>query len=194
MPQKGDTILIRPGAYPPEDVTIHKENVRLIGAGMDQVTILGRERVGVFIGKWPHGATNIEISGITVNEHGGHAMGMFKWPRHPLSSCAGERHAVYATSGGCADRELRYRRQRNHRYSICQPQAVMRGNFIHDNDHGVSVAGKSTVRLEHNVITRSLFEAVIVNDQAQAVLVRTRSSKRRGPFLGTSQMKRRGTS
>ncbi|HNV26901.1 MAG TPA: pectinesterase family protein, partial [Nitrospira sp.] len=76
--KKGDTILIRPGAYP-EDVTIHsKENVRLIGAGMDQVTILGRERVGVFhIGKWPYGATNIEISGITVNEHGGHAMGMF---------------------------------------------------------------------------------------------------------------------
>ena len=29
------------------------------------------------IGKWPYGATNIEISGITVNEHGGHAMGMF---------------------------------------------------------------------------------------------------------------------
>ena len=30
--KKGDTILIRPGAYP-EDVTIHsKENVRLIGA------------------------------------------------------------------------------------------------------------------------------------------------------------------
>ena len=27
-----------------------------------------------------------------------------------------------------------------------------------DNDHGVSVANKSTVRLERNVITRSLFE------------------------------------
>ncbi|MCE7978264.1 MAG: hypothetical protein DYH03_14235 [Nitrospira sp. NTP1] len=65
--KKGDTILIRPGAYP-EDVTIHsKENVRLIGAGMDQVTILGRERVGVFhIGKWPYGATNIEISGMAA--------------------------------------------------------------------------------------------------------------------------------
>lgn len=50
-------------------------------------------------------------------------------------------------------------------------QAVMRSNFIHDNDHGVSVAGKSTVRLERNVITRSLFEAVIVNDQAKATLL-----------------------
>ena len=60
--KKGDTILIRPGAYP-EDVTIHsKENVRLIGAGMDQVTILGRERVGVFhIGKWPYGPRTLRF-------------------------------------------------------------------------------------------------------------------------------------
>ncbi|MGZ9159174.1 MAG: pectinesterase family protein, partial [Nitrospira sp.] len=76
--KKGDTIFVKPGAYA-EDVTIHsKEKIRLIGAGMDRVTLLGRERVGVFhVGKWPYGATDIEISGFTINEHGGHAVGMF---------------------------------------------------------------------------------------------------------------------
>ena len=29
------------------------------------------------VGKWPYGATDIEISGFTINEHGGHAVGMF---------------------------------------------------------------------------------------------------------------------
>jgi hypothetical protein len=53
----------------------------------------------------------------------------------------------------------------------------------------VSIAGKSIVRLERNVITRSLFEAVVVSDRAQAVLVSNTLVKNGGgaAFLGQSQ-------
>lgn len=188
--KKGDTILIRPGAYP-EDVTIHsKENVRLIGAGMDQVTILGRERVGVFhIGKWPYGATNIEISGITVNEHGGHAMGMFngRGIHFHHARVKGMLFTQQVEDVRIEDCDIGGSETTGIQFA--NSHAVMRGNFIHDNDHGVSVAGKSTVRLERNVITRSLFEAVIVNDQAQAILLGNTFVKNGGgaAFLGTSQ-------
>ncbi|HMZ56871.1 MAG TPA: pectinesterase family protein, partial [Nitrospira sp.] len=146
--KKGDTILIRPGAYP-EDVTIHsKENVRLIGAGMDQVTILGRERVGVFhIGKWPYGATNIEISGITVNEHGGHAMGMFngRGIHFHHARVKGMLFTQQVEDVRIEDCDIGGSETTGVQFA--NSQAVMRGNFVHDNDHGVSVAGKSTVRL-----------------------------------------------
>ena len=68
-------------------------------------------------------------------------------------------------------------------------EAVLIGNFIHDNDHGVSIAGKSNVRLERNVITRSLFEAVVVSGRAQAVMVSNTLVKNGGgaAFLGQSQ-------
>jgi hypothetical protein len=67
-------------------------------------------------------------------------------------------------------------------------QAVLVGNFIHDNDHGVNIAGKSNVRVERNVITRSLFEAVVVNDKARAILVSNTLVKNGGgaAFLGQS--------
>src|ERR1041384_8518751 len=43
--KKGDTVFVKPGRYP-QDVTIHsKEKIKFVGAGMDQVTILGREIV-----------------------------------------------------------------------------------------------------------------------------------------------------
>jgi hypothetical protein len=73
-------------------------------------------------------------------------------------------------------------------------QAVLVGNFIHDNDHGVNVAGKSNVRLERNIITRSLFEAVVVNDKAKAVLVSNTLVKNGGgaAFLGQSQSEASG--
>ena len=77
--KKGDTVYIKAGRYP-QDVTIHsKEKVRLVGAGRDQVTLLGREEVvgALHVGKWPYGATDIEISGMTINDHGGHAVGLF---------------------------------------------------------------------------------------------------------------------
>src|SRR3954463_3425120 len=68
--KKGDTVFIRPGAYH-QDVTIHsKERVKLVGAGIDKVTLLGREEVvgALHVGKWPYGATDIEISGLTISD------------------------------------------------------------------------------------------------------------------------------
>jgi hypothetical protein len=67
-------------------------------------------------------------------------------------------------------------------------QAILIGNVIHDNDHGVNVSGKSTVRLERNIITRSLFEAVVVSDQAKTVLINNTLVKNGGgaAFLGLS--------
>ncbi|HVG01719.1 MAG TPA: pectinesterase family protein [Nitrospira sp.] len=193
--KKGDTIFIQPGAYS-EDVTIHsKENIRLIGAGMDQVTLLGRERVGVFhVGKWPYGATDIEISGLTINEHGGHAMGIFNGRGIVL-------HHV-RVKGMLFTQQVEDVRIENciiggsetTGVQFANSQAVLRENFIHDNDHGVSVAGKSSIRLERNIITKSLFEAVIVNDQSRAVMVGNTLVKNGGgaAFLGASQSEASG--
>ncbi len=77
--RKGDTVFIKPGQYQ-QDVTIHSKNqIKLIGAGQDKVTLLGRDDVVgvVHVGKWPYGASNIEISDMTINEHGGHAVSLF---------------------------------------------------------------------------------------------------------------------
>ncbi len=187
--RKGDTILVQAGAYR-EDVTIHsKEHLKLIGAGMDKVTILGRERVGVFhIGKWPYGASDIEISGLTINEHGGHAMGIFNGRKILL------RHVrVNGMLFGQQVQEVRVENcviggSETTGVQFADSQAVLVGNFIHDNDHGVTVGGKSDVRLERNVITRSLFEGVVVMDRARAVLVSNTIVKNGGgaAFLGDS--------
>jgi len=189
--KKGDTVFLRPGAYP-QDLTIHsKEKIKLVGAGTDQVTLLGHgELVGVLhVGKWPYGATNIEISGLTINEHGGYALGIFNGKGitlrglHVKGMLFGQQvKDVWIEDcviGGSETTGVQF----------TDSQAVLVGNFIHDNDHGVNVAGKSEVRLERNVITRSLFEAVVVNDRAKAVLVSNTLVKNGGgaAFLGFSQ-------
>ena len=77
--KKGDTVFVKAGHYP-QDVTIHsKEKIKFVGAGVDQVTILGRDIVvgALHVGKWPYGATDIEISDMTINDRGGHAVGLF---------------------------------------------------------------------------------------------------------------------
>jgi parallel beta-helix repeat protein len=68
-------------------------------------------------------------------------------------------------------------------------QAALVGNFIHDNDHGVNVAGQSEVRLERNIITRSLFEAVVISDRARVILTSNTLARNGGgvAFLGSSQ-------
>ena len=71
-PQSGDTIFIKAGTYG-EDVTVHsKDHLTIIGEGLDRVFITGEKRVGsLHIGKWPYGATNVTIQGLTVSQHGG---------------------------------------------------------------------------------------------------------------------------
>ena len=55
--------------------------------------------------------------------------------------------------------------------AFADSQATLIGNLIHDNDHGVSVGGTSVVHLERNVITKNLFEGVLVADQGKATLI-----------------------
>jgi hypothetical protein len=193
--KNGDTILIKPGAYP-EDVTIHsKERLKLVGESADSVIVLGRERVGSFhIGKWPYGATDIEISGLTINEHGGHALGIFNGQGIVLRDLR--------VKGMVFGQQVQHVRIENSviggsettGVQLADSQAVLVGNLIHDNDHGVTVAGRSDVRLERNVITRSLFEGVVVSDRAHATLIQNTIVKNGGgaAFLGDSRSEARG--
>ena len=189
--KKGDTVFVKAGQYR-QDVTIHsKDQLKLIGAGQDKVTLLGREETvgALHVGKWPYGATNIEISDMTVNDHGGHAVGLFNGRGILLkrltvngmlfSQQVQDVHIEDCNIGGSETTGVQF----------ADSQAVLIGNFIHDNDHGVNVAGKSNVRLERNIITRSLFEAVVVNDKAKAVLLSNTLVKNGGgaAFLGQSQ-------
>jgi len=188
--KSGDTILVRAGEYQ-EDVTIHsKDRLRLIGDGVEKVKILGRERVGVFhIGKWPYGATQIEISGMTIHEHGGHAMGIFNGNRIMLHDLR-----INGMLFGQQVQDVRIERcsiggSETTGVQFADSHAVLVGNLIHDNDHGVTVAGKSTIQLERNVITRNLFEGVIVTDHAKAVLISNTITKNGGgvAFLKNAQ-------
>lgn len=189
--KKGDTVFVKPGAYQ-QDLTIHsKDKIKLVGAGVDKVTMLGREEVvGVLhVGKWPYGATDIEITGLTINEHGGHALGIFNGKGITLRGLR-----VNGMLFGQQVEDVRIEDcviggSETTGVQFADSQAVLVGNFIHDNDHGVNVAGKSEVRLERNIITRSLFEAVVVTDKAKAVLVSNTLVKNGGgvAFLGSSQ-------
>src|SRR5262245_29524897 len=189
--KKDDTVFVKTGRYP-QDVTIHsKEKIKFVGAGMDQVTILGRNIVvgALHVGKWPYGATDIEISDMTINDQGGHAVGLFNGQGIVLRRVkingmlfSQQVHDVRIEDcviGGSETTGVQF----------ADSEAVLTGNFIHDNDHGVSIAGKSNVRLERNVITRSLFEAIVVSDHARAVLVSNTLVKNGGgaSFLGQSR-------
>ncbi len=168
----GDTIIIKAGKYV-EDVTVHsKEGLKVIGAGMKKVFIAGLERVGTLhIGKWPYGATNVEISGMTIQQHGGLGVGIFNG--------AGVTLRDIHVNGLIFSQQVQRVRIENcivggsetTGMAFADSEATLVGNIIHDNDHGVSVGGTSKVELKYNVITRSLFEAVLVADKGQASLV-----------------------
>lgn len=194
--KKGDTVFLKPGRYQ-QDFTVHsKDQIKIVGAGQDKVTLLGRETiVGVLhVGKWPYGATNIEISDMTINDHGGHAVGLFNGKGVQLkrltingmlfSQQVEDARIEDCSIGGSETTGVQF----------ADSQAVLVGNFIHNNDHGVNVAGKSNVRLERNIITRSLFEAVVVSGKAKAVLISNTLVKNGGgaAFLGQSESEASG--
>jgi Periplasmic copper-binding protein (NosD) len=168
----GDTIFIKAGKYV-EDVTVHsKEGLKVIGAGMKDVFIDGLERVGTLhIGKWPYGATNVEISGMTIQQHGGLGVGIFNG--------AGVTLRDIHVNGLIFSQQVQQVRIENcivggsetTGMAFADSDAILVSNIIHDNDHGVSVGGTSKVELKNNVIVRSLFEAVLVADKAQASIV-----------------------
>jgi parallel beta-helix repeat protein len=187
---RGETIRIKAGSYQ-EDVTIHsKEGLRLVGEGADRVQIVGQNRVGAFhIGKWPYGATNVEISGLAIQEHGGLAMGIFNGRGIVLRDVH-----INGLLFGQQVQDVRIERcviggSETTGVQFADSQAVLVGNFIHENDHGVTVAGNSDIRLERNIISQNLFEGVVVTDHARAVLLNNTIVKNGAglSFLGTSR-------
>jgi parallel beta-helix repeat protein len=170
---RGATIRIKAGHYQ-EDVTVHsKDAIRLVGEGAGLVTVVGRNRVGAFhIGKWPYGATNVEISGLTVKERGGLALGIFNGRGIVLREVAVEGLLFSQQVLDLRIEQCDIGGSETSGAQFADTQAVLLGNRIHDNDHGVTVAGRSDVRLESNVISRNLFEGVMVTDQAHALLQR----------------------
>jgi hypothetical protein len=189
--KKGDTVFVKAGQYP-QDVTIHsKEKIKFVGAGVDQVTILGRDIVvgALHVGKWPYGATDIEISDMTINDRGGHAVGLFNGQGIVLRRVKINGMLFSQQVQGVRIEDCVIGGSETTGAQFADSEAVLIGNFIHDNDHGVSIAGKSNVRLERNVITRSLFEAVVVSGHAQAAIVSNTLVQNGGgaAFLGQSQ-------
>jgi parallel beta-helix repeat protein len=193
---KGDTVLIKAGAYA-QDLTVHsKEKLKIVGAGVDKTILRGQgTMVGVLhVGKWPYGAMDIDISGLTINEHGGHALGIFNGTRitlhhlHVKGMVFGQQvHDVRIEDcviGGSETTGVH----------VTDSQVQLIGNVIHDNDHGVNVTGKSDIRLERNIITRNLFEAVVISDQAKGVVINNTLVKNGGgaAFLGSSTIEASG--
>jgi hypothetical protein len=193
--RKGDVVRIKAGTYF-ENVTIHsKDRIKIVGDGVEKVKILGRDLVGSFhIGKWPYGASNIEISDLTIQEHGGLAMGIFNGKGIVLRHVAVNGKLFGQQVAGVRIEQSTLGGSETTGVQFADSQAVLTGNMIHDNDHGVTVGGKSDVRLERNVITRSLFEGVVVTDQARAMLVSNTIAKNGGgaSFLGASQSEATG--
>ena len=193
--RKGDVVRIKAGSYP-ENVTIHsKDRIRIIGDGVEKVTILGRDLVGSFhIGKWPYGASDIEISELTIQEHGGLAMGIFNGKGIVLRHVVINGKLFGQQVQGVRIEQCSLGGSETTGVQFADSQAVLADNVIHDNDHGVTVGGKSDVRLERNVITRSLFEGVVVADQARAMLLSNTIVKNGAgaAFLGASQSEATG--
>jgi parallel beta-helix repeat protein len=191
----GATIRIKPGQYR-EDVTIHsKEGLKVIGDGADLVTVLGRNRVGAFhIGKWPYGATNVSVSGLTIKEHGGLALGIFNGRGVLLSQLHIDGMLFAQQVRDVHIERCTIRKSETTGAQFADSHVTLAENRIHDNDHGVTVAGNSDVRLERNIITRNLYEGVVVTDQAHAVLIRNTIVNNGGgvAFLGRSRSEASG--
>ncbi len=171
--EPGDTIWIKAGRYS-EDVTVHgKDRLKIIGEGMDLVVLSGLKRVGTLhVGKWPYGARNVEIHGLTVIQHGGLGLGIFNGGGIVLKNVH-VKGMVFAQQvedvrlEACIIGE-----SETSGIAFSDSTGSLIKNFIHDNDHGVVIGGTSGVFLEQNVITRSLFESVVVSDKSQITLVR----------------------
>ena len=168
----GDTILIKRGAYA-EDVTVHsKEGLSIIGEGMDLVVLTGKKRVGTLhIGKWPYGATNVRIQDLSVIQHGGLGVGIFngrgvRLTRIRVNGMVFSQQVQDVLLEDCVIGE-----SETTGVAFADSTGTLSGNLIYHNDHGVAIGGNSDVTLKQNVITRSLYEAVLMTDQSKARLI-----------------------
>ena len=179
--QDGDTVFIKAGRYA-EDVTVHsKEGLKVIGEGPEQVFLAGLKRVGTLhIGKWPYGATNVEIRGLTVQQHGGLGVGIFNGSGVTLKNLKVNGFVFGQQVQNVQIEDCVIGGSETTGIAFADSQATLIDNLIHDNDHGVSVGGTSIVHLERNLITRSLFEAVLVADQGHAALLQNTLVKNQG--------------
>ena len=179
--QDGDTVFIKAGHYA-EDVTVHgKEGLTVVGEGPEKVFIAGLNRVGTLhIGKWPYGARNVEIRGLTVQQHGGLGVGIFNGEGVTLKNLKVKGFVFGQQVQNVNIENCVVGGSETTGIAFADSQARLIGNLIHDNDHGVSVGGTSIVHLERNVITRSLFEGVLVADQGEATLIQNTLVKNEG--------------
>ncbi len=177
----GDTIFIKAGHYR-EDVVVHsKDRLRLIGESRDRVTISGLKRVGAFrIGKWPYGANEIEVRDLTVSENGGLAIGIFNGT-HILLSNIRTRGLLYVQQAKAVRIEKSLLGgSETTGVSFVDAQGELIGSEVRDNDYGVTIAGKSDVRVEGNVIANNLYDAVVVQAGAKGTVLRNRLVKNGG--------------
>jgi len=168
----GDTLLIKAGTYP-EDVTVHsKDGLMIIGEGMDQVFITGEKRVGsLHIGKWPYGATNVTIQGLTVFQHGGLGVGIFNGSGVHLKQIHVKGMIFSQQVQDVHIEDCIIGESETTGVAFANSSGVLTGNRIHHNDHGIALGGNSEVTLRHNVISHNLYEAVLMTDQAKATVI-----------------------
>src|SRR5205807_7651935 len=171
----GDTIFIKAGHYR-EDVVVHsKDRLRLIGESRDRVTISGLKRVGAFrIGKWPYGANEIEVRDLTVSENGGLAVGIFNGSRILLSNIRARGLLYVQQAKAVRIEKSLLGGSETTGVSFVDAQGELIGSEVRDNDYGVNIAGKSDVRVEGNVITNNLYDAVVVQAGAKGTVLRNR--------------------
>jgi len=169
----GDTILIKAGTYA-EDVTVHsKEGLTIIGEGLDQVFIAGEKRVGsLHIGKWPYGATNVTIQGLTVMQHGGLGVGIFNGSGVHLKQIHVKGMVFIQQVQGAYLEDCIIGESETTGVAFANSTGTLVGNTIHHNDHGIAIGGNSEVVLRQNVISHNLFEAVLITGQSKAKLIR----------------------
>ena len=169
----GDTIFIKAGSYR-EDVVVHSKNhLRLVGEARDHVTIHGLKRVGAFrVGKWPYGANDIEIRDLTISENGGLAVGVFNGSRILLFNIRvlGLLYVQQAT--GVRIEHSLIAQSETTGVSFADAEGELTENDIRNNDYGVTISGKSSVRFTGNLIQDNVVAGVVLQGGAKGELVR----------------------
>ena len=138
----GDTILIKAGIYA-EDVTVHsKEGLMIKGEGPDQVFITGEKRVGsLHIGKWPYGATDVTIQGLTVFQHGGLGIGIFNGSGVHLKQIHVKGMVFSQQVQGVHIEDCNIGESETTGVAFADSTGTFVGNTIHHNDHGIALGG-----------------------------------------------------
>ncbi len=167
----GDTIMIKAGTYA-EDVTVHsKEGLTIIGEGIDWVWLTGEKRVGTLhIGKWPYGATNVTIRGLTVIQHGGLGVGIFNGSGVFLQQVRVQGMVFSQQVEDVKIQDCIIEHSETTGVAFADSTGVLIGNAIRHNDHGIALGGHSDVILQKNVISHSLYEAVLMTDNSKAMV------------------------